>query len=124
MDISPLGNTPTSIPPHDDRGPAAEALAAARNNAAAPVQTAAAVEQPKMIPDLAQVTQAVKSINKSMASLSADLEFSLDDDTHRTVVKVIDRQTNEVIRQIPTEEVLQISKALDQVQGLLIRQKA
>ncbi|HEX7633662.1 MAG TPA: flagellar protein FlaG, partial [Noviherbaspirillum sp.] len=45
-------------------------------------------------------------------------------DTDRPVVKVVDQQTKTVIRQIPTEETLEIAKALDRVQGLLIRQKA
>jgi flagellar protein FlaG len=40
------------------------------------------------------------------------------------VVKVIDQQTKEVIRQVPTQEVLEISKAIDRAQGLLIRQQA
>jgi len=40
------------------------------------------------------------------------------------VVKVVDLETKEVIRQIPSPEVLEIAKAVDQLQGLLIRQKA
>ena len=40
------------------------------------------------------------------------------------VVKVIDKDSNKVIRQIPSEEVLQISKALDKLQGLLVKQQA
>jgi flagellar protein FlaG len=88
------------------------------------VQTAVAVEQPKAAPDPAQVTQALKSINKAMQNLSQGLEFTLDQDTHRTIIKVVDRDTRELIRQIPTEEVLEIAKALDHAQGLLIRQTA
>jgi len=50
--------------------------------------------------------------------------FPFDDDTGRTVVKVVDASTDEVIRQIPSEEVLAIAKALDKLQGVLIKQEA
>ena len=53
-----------------------------------------------------------------------NVTISLDDDTGITVVKVVDKNTKEVVRQIPSEEMLAIAKALDTVQGLLVRQKA
>ena len=40
------------------------------------------------------------------------------------IVKVMDNATKEVIRQIPSVEMLAIAKALDKIQGLLIKQKA
>jgi flagellar protein FlaG len=40
------------------------------------------------------------------------------------VVKVIDRETQDVIRQIPSQEMLDLAQALDKLQGLLIKQKA
>jgi flagellar protein FlaG len=56
--------------------------------------------------------------------VASDIQFSIDEDTDTTVVKIVDRNTQEVIRQIPSEEMLEIAKALDRLQGLLIRQKA
>jgi len=53
-----------------------------------------------------------------------DLSFSVDDETNIRVVKVIDRSTQEIIRQIPSEEMLQMAQALDKLQGLLLKQKA
>jgi len=40
------------------------------------------------------------------------------------VVRVLDDATKEVIRQIPSEEALEIAKALDKLQGVLLRQEA
>ena len=40
------------------------------------------------------------------------------------MVKVIDRSTKEVIRQIPSKEMLELAQALERLQGLLIRQQA
>ena len=40
------------------------------------------------------------------------------------MVKVIDSNTQEVIKQIPSEEMIAIAKALDKLKGLLLQQKA
>jgi flagellar protein FlaG len=124
MDVNLIGNSTAAGAAHNDRSVPAADLSSLSRSTASPVQTAAAVEPPKAVPSTEQVTQAIKSINKAMESLSQSLEFSIDSDTHITVVKVVDKQTNDVIRQMPTKEALEIAKALDQVRGLLIRQKA
>lgn len=54
----------------------------------------------------------------------ASLEFSIDEATEHTVVKVLDAGTGEVIRQFPSQDALAISKSLDRLSGLLLRQKA
>ena len=59
-----------------------------------------------------------------MKTRESGVEFTIDEDSHRTVVKVVDQETKELIRQMPSAEALEISKALDRVQGLLINQKA
>lgn len=71
-----------------------------------------------------EVADAVKVLNGFASSKSASLNFSLDKDTGITIVKVIDSETDKVIRQIPTEEAVAISKSLDKMQGLLINDKA
>ncbi len=88
------------------------------------VDTTNAVKKTDEAPTLEQVNQAVQNINKSLRSLNQNLEFSVDSDSKRTVVKVVDQSTKEVIRQIPSEETLEIAKALDTVKGLLIKQQA
>lgn len=85
---------------------------------------ATAVQATAPVTDLAQVKQAVKAINDAVKMLSTGVEFSVDENTKGTVVKVVDTQTHDVIRQMPSEEALAIAKALDKLQGLIIRQKA
>ncbi|GGY70083.1 flagellar protein FlaG [Pseudoduganella albidiflava] len=65
------------------------------------------------------------AVSKLNASIHAQkLEFSIDEDSKRTIVKVIDSETKEVVRQMPTKEALEIAKSLDKAFGLLIRQQA
>lgn len=125
MDIRALGNSVQPALAYTGNAPAdAAAIAASVKPAAPPAQAVAAVQQPESAPSTAQVTQAIQSLNHAMHSLSQELEFSVDPDSQRTIVKVVDQQTQEVIRQIPTKEALEIAKALDKMQGLLIRSKA
>ncbi len=74
--------------------------------------------------DLKELSRAVDITNKFMLALSQNLQFSIDKDTSKVVVKLVDNSTKEVIRQMPSEEMLSLAKALDKLQGLLIRDKA
>lgn len=69
--------------------------------------------------------QAVDKLNKSPQASAQGLEFSIDPDSKRTVVKLVDQNTKEVLRQIPSKEALAIAAALDTTsKGLLIQQTA
>ena len=71
-----------------------------------------------------QVKEAVQKIQGVVDNLAHNLRISVDQDTGKTVVKVMDIHTDEVIRQIPTEEAISIARTLDKVQGLLLNDKA
>lgn len=126
MDIKPVGNN--NVQPGQrvsETGHfAADLPSVGARQAATPVQTVNAVQQSAAVPSSTQVNEAVKQINATLKKLSQNLEFTVDAENNRTVVKVVDQQTKDVIRQIPTPEALEIAKALDRLQGLLIRQQA
>jgi len=91
------------------------------------VTTVKAVENPagrSASVDPAKLQEAVKATNDFIKPINSSVEFSMDKDTGETVVKIVDTTTKEVIRQIPSEEMLSIAKALDKIQGLLIKQSA
>lgn len=71
-----------------------------------------------------QLKDAVEAANEFIKPINSAVQFSLDKDSGTTVVRVMDISTKEVIRQIPSEEMLAIAKALDQIQGMLIKQRA
>ena len=75
-------------------------------------------------PTTDQVQKAVDTLNKSIQATVPSIEFATDPDSKRMVVKVIDQQTNEVIMQIPNQEVIDMSQSLDKLQGLLVKLKA
>jgi flagellar protein FlaG len=71
-----------------------------------------------------EANNAVNVLNSFAGSMTASLNFTLDKDTGNTIVKVVDRETDKVIRQIPTEEAVAIAKSLNKMQGLLIKEQA
>ena len=77
----------------------------------------------EQVPGEGEVRAAVESINRRLEQATNSLQFSVDRD-NRVIVKVVDSATGEVIRQMPTEEALAISRSLDKLQGLLLDQEA
>lgn len=98
---------------------------------AAPSKPSVAVEQvaakpvAEQQPSATQLQNVVDSINKAMKQSNKNLEFTVDDSTQKTVFKLKDTATGDVIRQYPTEDMLAISRAIGEIQqGLLLKQEA
>ena len=72
----------------------------------------------------AQVKEAVQRINQTIQAMTSNVAFAMDAETGISTVSVIDSVTKEVIRQMPSDEVLAVARALDKLQGLIIQQKA
>jgi len=119
MEIRPIG-TSSAPQPHVAEKTAAPVAA---RPAAAPVPDAGP-DAATPAAGSAQLAQAVGHLNQTMKTRDSGLEFSIDEDSQRTVIKVVDQKTKELIRQMPSAEALEIAKALDRMQGLLINQKA
>ena len=121
MSISALNTgmaQPMQMPVHDAQ--------AARGRVAQAAQSvdAPAVARGAPQASVGEVRQALDEIEKVIAPMAQALEFSIDDDSGKTVVQVMDTETDEVIRQMPSEEVLALSKALDKLKGMLLKQQA
>lgn len=124
MDIKTIQTSGPTVTAFSERSANAATVAAAAEKAVVPsVQATAIIQQPSVADNAAQVTQAIKSINKSLQDKSQGLEFSIDE-SDRSIVKVVDQETGDVIRQMPSKEALEIAQALDKAQGLLFKQKA
>lgn len=119
MDIRSVANTALAGPALNDA-----ALRPSAPKTAALVELSVAVGQSAPTAAQEQLDDALTKINQAMQAQSRGVEFSIDDESKRTIVRVVDQETNEVLRQIPSEEALAIAKALDQALGLLIKQQA
>ena len=71
-----------------------------------------------------QVTDAVEKLSKFVSTIRPEISFSVDQSSGTRVVKILDSQSKEVLRQIPSEEAIQLAQALDKLQGLFVRDKA
>ncbi|MDD3352509.1 flagellar protein FlaG [Zoogloea sp.] len=122
-----IRNVASSVQP-PPQATATAAGNAARSPAATPLgatgETPGVTTTQTAKPTLDQVKQAVDQVQQIVRPLAQSLQFSIDEDTHNTVVKIVDTETNKVIRQIPSEEMLQMAKALDKFTGLLMKQQA
>lgn len=65
----------------------------------------------------AAMETAVKAINDALQALSTNLRFEADEQSGKMLVKVIDGETGELLRQIPSETTLQIARSLDKMAG-------
>jgi len=63
-----------------------------------------------------QIESAVSQLSEFVQTNNKQLNFSVDEGSDKQVVKVIDTESGEVIRQIPTEEVLKLSERLQDLQ--------
>ena len=72
-----------------------------------------------LIPDRIELDQAISNMREAFTQVDAHLKIEVDADLRRIVVKVVNAQSGEVIRQIPALEILEIAKRLDASQGLL-----
>ncbi|QNM98504.1 flagellar protein FlaG [Chitinimonas koreensis] len=87
--------------------------------------SADAVQAAKANDNPDSLRETVKQMNKFLESMNnRSLQFSIDEDTNIKLVKLVDVQSKEVIRQFPSEELLTIARAIDKFQGLLIKDTA
>jgi flagellar protein FlaG len=71
-----------------------------------------------------ELEEATKRVQQFLEAKTSSLKFSIDEQSGVRIVRVIDNETKDVIRQIPSEEMVAIARALESLQGLLVRQKA
>ena len=118
----PAGATGTIVPQAGGRSGESSA-AAAPSGQSAPVVVASGSGGGQAT-SAAELNEALERVREALAPVARNLQFSVDDDTGKTVVRIIDSSTNEVIKQFPSEEMLAISRSIDKLQGLLLRQEA
>ncbi|WP_413692405.1 flagellar protein FlaG [Psychromonas sp. KJ10-2] len=70
-----------------------------------------------------EITQTVQEMNEFLHDMKRNLSFSVDDELGKSVIIVKDSDSDEVIRQIPSEELVVLRKKMDDVAGILFDTK-
>lgn len=69
-----------------------------------------------------QLEKMAQQLQDFMGEMNRSLQFQVDEDSGRDVIKVLDKATGDVIKQYPSEEVLSLVSKLSETAGLLIDQ--
>jgi len=119
MNIPSLnGNVGSSAAPSVQARPSAPVAGAP---IAQPTQSAQQQPAPK---NSQQLEQALEKLKTALPAKASALQFSVDEQSGDTIVRIVDGDTGDTIRQIPSKELLEIAKAIDKMQGLLLKQSA
>ena len=70
---------------------------------------------PKMLADIEQDIETIHNLG---------LQFSMHNETGRTMIKIMDKATEKVIREIPSEDVLNLVAKIEEMIGILFDRKA
>ncbi len=108
-----------------ERSPAATALVPV---SAAPISVAPAPRSSQILettaPSREAVDQAARHIEDFVKSVGRSLSFSVDASTGQNIMRVLDPNSGEVIRQLPADETLRIARSIDYFQSMLVHQRA
>ena len=123
--VKPAAPTPAPAQPSQAR-PAASVVVTAPKELSPQQQAAVAAisEKPKLSIDLAamqkRLDQAIENLNEQLQSSQTNLGFSVDSETDIVVVKVTNKETGELVRQIPAEAVVRLAGKMEDLKGLLL----
>ncbi|MDG9927139.1 MULTISPECIES: flagellar protein FlaG [Pseudomonas] len=125
MDVSSIQNALSPAAPGGSKverspagGPASEkAVTGERASSQAAEEESTAVTRE-------DVEAAVATIQDFVQSVRRNINFSLEEGSGRVVVKVTDQGSGDLIRQIPSEEALQLAENLSEVRSLLFKAEA
>lgn len=67
-----------------------------------------------------EVNEAVGKLNNALGAYSERVSFKYHEKTNRLIVRVIDSQTNEVVREIPPKDLIKLLEHLQEYMGMLV----
>ncbi len=73
----------------------------------------------KAAPSVAELESMASEVQIHLKRLNTELRFEVDGSVEDLIVRIVDTETNEVIRQVPSEEMVAIRERLDELIGIL-----
>lgn len=111
--VSQLSNTPVDQQAQRDRAQVAAIPLAAQQSAEQGDDARPVGKQ--------MLAQAVDQVEQLMTTVNESLRFKVHEDTNRTIITVVNQETGEVIREIPSEKFLDLVAMFQkQISGLLV----
>ena len=74
--------------------------------------------------NISDLEKVVAQVQESLKPVESRIQLSVDQDLNRVVVKVVDSDSGELIRQLPPEDVLQVQRFLNEQSGLILEEEA
>lgn len=88
-----------------------------------PAEKAVQVLQAQQAEQNAQIKKAVEEINKSAMNDQAEAIFGIHDKTHRVTIKIVNKETKEVIKEYPPEKTLDMIAKVWEMAGIMVDEK-
>ena len=118
------GTAPVQTDATDAQNPPASMTRPAVSAATRVEQTVGPSETAQATPGSQAISETVSRLNEAVQVVKRDLQFRVDDESGRTVITVLDSETEEVIRQIPPEQVLTLAENIESLKGVLFSAEA
>jgi len=82
-------------------------------------------EKPEYTPTIAEQTviNAIEHANKKLQGVQTEFEYGIHGKTKQIMVKVLDKETKEVIREIPSEKILDMVSKMWELAGMFVDEK-
>jgi flagellar protein FlaG len=101
-----------------------ESAAKPVRNGDSKVEAGLRTSTPATAPTKEQVEQAAARVKEVLRGSTSRLEIEIDSNLHKVVVKIVNGESGEIIRQIPAQELLDLAKHLDDPKGFLVQERA
>lgn len=79
---------------------------------------------PEPTPTKEKLEQAAARVKEVLRGTTSRLEIEIDSDSNKAVIRILNGESGEIIRQIPAQELLDLAKHLDEPKGLLVQERA
>lgn len=110
----------TDIPVRGVRGTSPPASVSGKGGAPERPAVAGEAPEPQPAPSAAELKSIASDVQIRLKQLNTELRFEIQDNVEDLIVRIVDPETEEVIRQIPSEEMLAIRDRLDELVGFLL----
>ena len=74
-------------------------------------------------PSPEQIKRAVEDVNKTITNQNSELQFGIHEGTHRVTIKVIDKDTKKVIKELPPEKTLDMIAKAWELAGIMVDER-